>query len=842
MTNVVLNRRAARLARALPLILAVAALPAASAQYVCGGSCHVVNGTVFDGSGGPFLAGHVYIVNGTLSVPSGQTLTIGAGAIVKFDGIHSLNVSGTLVASGTAGSPIVVTSIHDDVGGDHNGNGGASTPAPGQWLQIWFGPGSGASSLTHLTMRYGGWAGYPQLHLDGCNASFTNCVFSSPGLDCVYFGGNSAPIMTGCAFVGGSKAATAVPITALPGFSGCTATGQTLRDAPEVTTASITGPLSLSVDDTFNGSGAIAVTTSITVQTTGSLTLGPGVVIKFDGIHSLNAYGPLHSNGTTGSPAVLTSIHDDVHGGDTNRNSNASVGGAGQWLQLWFGPDSDASIATSLRVRCAGWAGYPGVQLDASNSTFSDLRTDLIGGPCMSLQNNSFPTATNCKFDGGTNALVNASIGAMAGFSGCTAFGNVVYDAPEITTAAIGPGGSVALVADDAFNGNGVFVVHTSISVDATASLSLDAGVKLKFNGVHALNSYGVTTTTGSGGAPVVLTSIHDDAQGGDTNKNAAASLVAPGQWVQAWFGPSSDASNLAGLVVRAAGWAGNPSMLFDQSDATLSDCSVGISGGPCLDLTNSSYPTATNCALNGGNYAATNVRLRALEGMSGVTASGNSVYDAPLVTSGGVNVGENVALTAGNTFNASGVVVVQTSITVANGGFLALDAGLIVKFNGVHACNVYGVLTTTGTTTPTTPGTPVVFTSVSDDVYGGDTNKDGGASSGVPGQWIQMWFGPNSDASSIAGTIFRCAGWAGYPGIQLDQSNLSMTTSRTALFGGPCIDLATNCAPSISFCAFDGGTIAANSVSIDALAGFVQNTATGNSQSDAPRVTGSTV
>ena len=65
----------------------------------------LLNGQIWDGNGGPLAAGVVYHVVGGpgscgISVPTGQTLTIQPGAIVKIAGCFL--VSGTLDAIGTA--------------------------------------------------------------------------------------------------------------------------------------------------------------------------------------------------------------------------------------------------------------------------------------------------------------------------------------------------------------------------------------------------------------------------------------------------------------------------------------------------------------------------------------------------------------------------------------------------------------------------------------------------------------------------------------------------------------------------------------------------------------------
>ena len=105
------------------LMLCAALCAGASAQVPIGG-------TVFDGSGGPLLAGVVYHATNNVLVPAGQTLTVQAGAVVKFNGMW-LIVDGTLLSNGTAQNPVVFTSLHDDAaGGDTNANGNATVPAP----------------------------------------------------------------------------------------------------------------------------------------------------------------------------------------------------------------------------------------------------------------------------------------------------------------------------------------------------------------------------------------------------------------------------------------------------------------------------------------------------------------------------------------------------------------------------------------------------------------------------------------------------------------------------------------------------------------------------------------
>ena len=101
--------------------------------------------------------GHkTYIVTGDLILASGATLTIEAGAVVKFNEGLSFKVYGTLNVQGTRASPVVFTSIKDDAhGGDADGNGKQTTAQCGDWRYLWV---YGMAHLEFAQILYGGMA------------------------------------------------------------------------------------------------------------------------------------------------------------------------------------------------------------------------------------------------------------------------------------------------------------------------------------------------------------------------------------------------------------------------------------------------------------------------------------------------------------------------------------------------------------------------------------------------------------------------------------------------------------------------------------------------------------
>lgn len=102
-----------------------------------------------------------YVIRASVAVYPGATLTIRPGVVVKFAPGTDLNVTAgaRLVANGTAAQPIYFTSLKDDtIGGDTNGDGNASSPAPGDWRNLIYGDPGGdpaTGSLTNAVVRYG---------------------------------------------------------------------------------------------------------------------------------------------------------------------------------------------------------------------------------------------------------------------------------------------------------------------------------------------------------------------------------------------------------------------------------------------------------------------------------------------------------------------------------------------------------------------------------------------------------------------------------------------------------------------------------------------------------------
>lgn len=486
----------------------------------------VLNGFVYDGHGGPLLAGHVYHSPGIV-VPAGTTLTIEAGAIVKLQSMPlapaSFSVQGTLLV-GTGPSPVgvraIVTSIDDDsAGGDTNGNGGATSPAPGDWFRMTLASSAGASVLRHLELRYGGNGQYPTLQLNQADVVLEDCFVHHGDGAALDLGNTSRPTVTNCAFDGCRTAISGVQTPAVPGFHGNTATGNLLGDTM-VTSGSITGGQHLVIgpDNLFQDHvlGWISAN-GLGIDATSSLVLQPGTILKtrLAGV-GIDVQGDLHAVGTPAAPIVFTSWRDDGNGGDTDKNGPSS-GAPGDWRTIDFQNGSSASVLQHARVAFGGYGNGCSIQVFSSPSLL-DCTIDHGAGPALNLRYVGTPVLERCTFaDNLGIAIEVAPWAALPRWLDNVAVGNAAGDYCRVDGAVAGA------VEVWPWNYPGTALVAPHITVPAGASLRLHQNVILKLDQFAHSIVTGALDVDGAGDQPVIVTSIDDDRYGGDTRKDGPA-------------------------------------------------------------------------------------------------------------------------------------------------------------------------------------------------------------------------------------------------------------------------------------------------------------------------------
>lgn len=564
--------------------------------------------------------------------------------------------------------------------------------------------------------------------------------------------------------------------------------------------------------------------TPLTVPLGSTLTVQRGAIVKFNPGTGVSVFGTmvdfLPPNLPAGTRTILTSVGDDTAGQDTTPGQ-PTAGAAGDWNGLFFGAASDASILRATDIRFAGPGVAASVLLNDADITLDGVTITNGNGTALECGGGALPTATNCAFNNHRlpiNLLAGQGIQRL---TNCTATGNIEGNAVR----AIGPafpadGSAVSITTANTFNGNGVVVFLLPFILFPGVTGSIGPGVIIKSNLGNQVDFGDFLVCQGTPSAPVIFTSVADDAAGGDSLGDGPTS-VAPGQWQSVIFRTATDGSTFDNVVVRGTGSTNLfGALLLEEADLTISNITLDGAGGAGLDLFSNSRPTVTNLAMsNVSGPAIDRCPWSAIPGFTNITATGTGPKVIRATTA---TINNPLTIAKSNTVNQNGAILWTQSISVSLSGTLSLGAGLILKpAASTLTFNVSGVLAAVGTAQD-----PIIMTSAADDASGGDSTGDG-ATVGAPGQWRGVSLGFSSGASTFEHVKFRFAGVSQLPCLQVSSpAGQAIRDCEFATSSGPGID-SGNQPIVVERSHFEGLLSTIVNATLPSISTFKKNTAT---------------
>ena len=503
------------------------------------------------------------------------------------------------------------------------------------------------------------------------------------------------------------------------------------------------------------GSGATVtadvfwVRNSINVNSTFTLTVLPGVIIKFDPGVDLTVQGALQCQGTNGSNIIITSSRDDAAGGDTNGDGGSTVGNPSDWQGLIFtsmAPDTSRLTYTQVRFAGNGSHGaltFQGVSGKVVNCTLQKNYSaiDMTGAATPLIVDTiaQQSTMTPTMQDPNASPVLNR-FSFSQGDNGFDAFG--VHGGNF--------GGTMTLAKQAATVGvttypNVTYVLLGSLQVNASSTLNLAAGITLKMTSGAYINTFGTLNMTGTVTDTIYVTSVLDDAFGfpGDTNHNGSSTSPQRGDWNGLYWNPGS-----GGTMSYCRVRFGNTNNSYGMID--LTNTNLPISNSILSDAAHgmvahgTSAPTLTNVTI--ANCLSTPVMQSLTAGptYTNLTFLNNTYTGIGLI---GEAISASAHLTQKTVAGYANITYVMIGgiLTINAPATVTIDPGIVIKFTPGTGITVENVLDAEGT-----GPSPIVFTSYRDDNYGNplDTNGDGHTTPAV-GDWNQIYFDDASvDAS----------------------------------------------------------------------------------------------
>jgi parallel beta-helix repeat protein len=672
-----------------------------------------------------------YVLLGEMTINSGTNVTVSPGVVIKMQ--NNIYVNGGLKAEGLANDSITFTSINDDNFGnpeDTRSDGNATLPAKGNWGTIQFKATTddAFSTFNYCKLLYGG----NILTFTDAGNAIKNTTISDGSGNGLRIEGTSTPNCTEAVVIKNcSLDPISMSLTSNPLFNITSPFFKSLGNGSngiKILEGNLSSNATLIKRDVGQIYNVAYIIDFLTVMPNTTLTIKDGVVLKFIAPYyptyktGIIVNGAFSAIGTNNSPIVLTSIKDDSKGGDTNGDGNSSVPNRNDWSNIRF--NSSSLDATNVLRNCIlNYGGYNQDIKEYVNISIYDAKV-LIDSCRIEQNNNSAigvygsasPEIKNNEINNIGSTPIRMSMFSNPSFSN-NKLSNIGINAIGVIPETYSSDATIP-IRNFAGYTNMTYFLHGTCNINSGTHITIPKGVVFKKESSSCFDVSGYLTVEGTESEPVVFTDVNDDTYGNplDTKNNGLTVLPSKGTNALTFQDISNDLSSIKYTVFNYFDKGINllqSSPSIQNSNFQNSNWGIILNGvsTPAVDNNKFSNLTYTPLCLSLVSYPSSSVG----NSISGTTYKAIGVLPEELVQDdilekkdfGGIS---NIP------YYFTGDYTVGTSVT------LTIKPGVICKFADNALLNVKrGLLALGGST----PDSTIVFTSIKDDFYGGDTNSD---------------------------------------------------------------------------------------------------------------------